>query len=149
MPSHMAQPVPLSIANRIEIPRSEFRGVNCGDGFIYFTFVFFGQDSEFARVRISAAGDDVVAGEQFRFHLFCQDDRHFSREVAERHPMLDYWAELATVRGRDEGMDLRGYGFDLGVTCRLPAVFSPSLSLAYAFGSCDSNTDDSDRRAHV
>lgn len=56
---------------------------------------------------------------------------------------LDYWAELATVRGRDEGMDLCGYGFDLGVTCRLPAVFSPSLSLAYAFGSGDSNTDDS------
>lgn len=60
---------------------------------------------------------------------------------------LDYWAELATVRGQDEGVDLRGYGLDLGATYRFATAFSPSLSLGYAFGSGDSSPEDSRDRS--
>lgn len=56
---------------------------------------------------------------------------------------IDYWTELATVRGQDKGVDLRGYALELGATYRFTTVFSPSLSLAYAFGSGDSNSEDS------
>lgn len=60
---------------------------------------------------------------------------------------LDYWLELAHVRGRDGSDRLRGYGFDVGGTYRFEMPLEPSLTLGYAFGSGDSNSDDRvDRR---
>ena len=60
---------------------------------------------------------------------------------------LDYWLELAHVRGRDGSNRLRGFGFDVGATYRFEAPWQPSLTLGYAFGSGDSNSDDNlDRR---
>jgi alginate production protein len=60
---------------------------------------------------------------------------------------LDYWLELAHVRGRDGPDRLRGYGFDIGGTYRFDNSWRPSLTFSYAFGSGDSNSDDNvDRR---
>lgn len=60
---------------------------------------------------------------------------------------LDYWLELAHVRGRDGSDRLRGYGFDIGGTYRFDNSWRPSLTFSYAFGSGDSNSDDNvDRR---
>ncbi|MBS9402753.1 alginate export family protein [Halomonas sp. TRM85114] len=60
---------------------------------------------------------------------------------------LDYWLELGHVRGRDGSDRLRGYGVDLGGTYQFSAPLEPSLTLAYAYGSGDSNPDsDVDRQ---
>ncbi|SFU75992.1 alginate export family protein [Halomonas korlensis] len=60
---------------------------------------------------------------------------------------LDYWLDLGHVRGRDGSDRLRGYGVDLGGTYRFDRPLEPSLTLAYAFGSGDSNPDsDVDRQ---
>ena len=55
---------------------------------------------------------------------------------------LDYWLELAHVRGRDGSNRLRGFGFDVGGTYRFDHSWQPSLTFGYAFGSGDSNPDD-------
>ena len=54
---------------------------------------------------------------------------------------IEYWADLATVRGKDEGTDIKGYGFDIGATYELNAPLRPYFTLAYAFGSGDSDPD--------
>lgn len=60
---------------------------------------------------------------------------------------LDYWLELAHVRGRDGSDRLRGFGFDIGSTYRLETGWQPSLTLGYAFGSGDSGSESNvDRR---
>jgi alginate production protein len=60
---------------------------------------------------------------------------------------MDYWLELASVRGRDGSERLRGYGFDVGGTYRLEAPWQAALTLSHAFGSGDSDSDDNvDRR---
>jgi alginate production protein len=57
---------------------------------------------------------------------------------------LNYWVELATVRGRDETWKpLEGYAFDVGFTYRFTSLpLYPSLSLGYAYGSGDDNPRD-------
>lgn len=60
---------------------------------------------------------------------------------------VDYWLELAQVRGRDGSDRLQGYGFDVGGTYLFEGPWQPALTLSYAFGSGDSNSDDDvDRR---
>ncbi len=57
---------------------------------------------------------------------------------------FNYWVEVALIRGRDEdGRDLRGYGFDVGATYRFFGVpFNPALTVAFAYGSGDSGSED-------
>lgn len=56
--------------------------------------------------------------------------------------VLDYWLEMAQMRGRDGSTPLQGYGFDIGGTYRFNAPLEPSLTLSYAFGSGDSDLND-------
>lgn len=55
---------------------------------------------------------------------------------------LDFWLDVAQVRGREAGQSLRGYGGDLLGVYRFDAPLSPHLILGYAFGSGDSDPDD-------
>jgi alginate production protein len=50
---------------------------------------------------------------------------------------LEYWLELAHVRGRSGPDKIRGYGFDLGSTYTFELPLEPSITLGYAFGSGD------------
>jgi len=54
-----------------------------------------------------------------------------------------YWLEAGAVYGDEDGKDVRGYGFDVGWTSRFKHRFKPAVTLGYAFGSGDSNPDDS------
>ena len=60
------------------------------------------------------------------------------------HPRerLSLHADGAMRRGRDGAMRLRGYGVDAGATWILGGSSRPSLTLAYAHGSGDSNPHD-------
>lgn len=87
-------------------------------------------------------------------YLFLRDERSSSDEdliflgvssTGELASDFDYWAEFALVRGSDEGTDIRGYGFDVGATYVFDSDFEPSLTLGAAFGSGDSDPDDTDR----
>lgn len=64
---------------------------------------------------------------------------HLSGEVIDN---LDYWLELAHVRGRSESKRIRGLGFDLGFTYELHFPLRPSITLGYAFGSGDNDPSD-------
>lgn len=55
---------------------------------------------------------------------------------------LDYWLDGAILRGRANGTDIRGYGFDLGATHTFKTSFRPAFTVAYAFGSGDANPND-------
>jgi alginate production protein len=57
---------------------------------------------------------------------------------------LNYWGELAWLRGRDEASKpFDGRGFDLGATYRFINLrFHPNVTIGYAAGSGDANPDD-------
>jgi alginate production protein len=55
---------------------------------------------------------------------------------------IAYWLDLSTVRGDDNGSDIRGYGLDLGATYLFDLPYGPNFTLAYAFGSGDRDPDD-------
>jgi alginate production protein len=62
---------------------------------------------------------------------------------------LSYWAEYAQVRGHDElRQKLSGYAYDAGATYRFSNVpLRPNITLGYAFGSGDSNPNDTTNHA--
>jgi alginate production protein len=64
---------------------------------------------------------------------------HSSGEIVDD---LDYWLELAHVRGRDGSRKIRGIGFDLGAAYEFDLPWKPSVAIGYAFGSGDANPDD-------
>lgn len=103
----------------------------------------------YGRYMLGEEGEIVAYG-------FVRDDRsareshlifyglHADGEVADR---LDYWLELAQVRGRNRGKEIRGIGFDLGATYSFDRPWKPSLTVGTAFGSGDEDPEDSlDRR---
>jgi alginate production protein len=57
---------------------------------------------------------------------------------------FSYWGHYAQVRGHDElGQKLSGYGYDAGATYRFTNVpLRPNVTLGVAFGSGDSNPND-------
>ena len=55
---------------------------------------------------------------------------------------LDYWLELAHVRGRSGSKKIRGTGVDVGSTYQFPLPMKPSLIVSYAFGTGDPNPND-------
>jgi len=55
---------------------------------------------------------------------------------------LEYWMDLAQLRGRSGPQKIRAYGADLGATVEFALPAEPSLTLGYAFGSGDANSDD-------
>jgi alginate production protein len=91
-------------------------------------------------------------------YVLVRDDRSSRRERpiflgvrarGEAFHDLEYWADLAHVRGRDRfsktrqrSDDIRGFGFDLGATYAFDLPLSPSLTLDYAFGTGDSDSSD-------
>lgn len=84
-------------------------------------------------------------------YSFVRDDRastkespifygvHLSGEVIDN---LEYWLELAHVRGRSGSKKIRGVGFDFGSTYELALPLKPSITLGFAFGSGDSEPSD-------
>ena len=48
-----------------------------------------------------------------------------------------YWLDVAHVRGKSEGQQLRGWGLDAGLLHVFDAATQPLLILSYAFGSGD------------
>ena len=54
---------------------------------------------------------------------------------------IQYWIDLAMVRGDDNGTDIKGYGFDVGATYKFDLPLRPYFTAGYAFGSGDSDPD--------
>ena len=52
------------------------------------------------------------------------------------------WVDTAFLLGEDRGTDLRGFGVDVGWIQRIDHPLNPALTLAFAFGSGDSDRDD-------
>jgi alginate production protein len=92
-------------------------------------------------------GDEVVlAG-----YAFLRDDRSPERErpiffglhsSGDLSDKLEYWLELAHVRGREGSRKIRGWGLDVGLTYVFGFCLRPSVTVAYAFGSGDGDPDD-------
>ncbi|MFQ5740173.1 MAG: alginate export family protein [Acidobacteriota bacterium] len=55
---------------------------------------------------------------------------------------FDYWAEFARMMGRRGNRLLRGYGYDVGGSYRLPLAWQPTIAYGYAFGSGDNRLSD-------
>ena len=55
---------------------------------------------------------------------------------------LEYWLELAHVRGETDSTDIRGLGLDVGSTFVFDYRLKPSFTLAYAYGSGDKDPTD-------
>ena len=55
---------------------------------------------------------------------------------------LDYWLQLGYAGGRDGPNRIRGWGVDLGATYEFQVGPKPALTLGFAFGSGDRDTDD-------
>jgi len=55
---------------------------------------------------------------------------------------LEYWAELAQVRGRDGARRIRAHGIDAGVTLEFDRPYRPALTLGWASGSGDGDRSD-------
>lgn len=64
---------------------------------------------------------------------------HSSGDLGES---LEYWLELAQLRGRSGPQKIRAWGADLGASYELDLPLKPSLTLGYAFGSGDDNPAD-------
>lgn len=61
---------------------------------------------------------------------------------------LELWLEPGLVRGHDGPVELRGWGFDAGLTYTLDLPLEPSLTLDYAYGSGDPDDDDDVNHAY-
>lgn len=55
---------------------------------------------------------------------------------------LKYWFQTAIVRGSDGGSSIRGEAVDVGLTKEFAGSWGPSITVAYAYGTGDSNPDD-------
>ncbi len=84
-------------------------------------------------------------------YVFVRDDRSDDQEdtvflgvrgIGEMTRSIDYWLDAALVRGTEGGKNIRAYGFDVGSILKFASPLKPSLTLAVAFGSGDSNPDD-------
>jgi alginate production protein len=84
-------------------------------------------------------------------YTFFRDDRspererpiflglHSSGEIVHG---LEHWIDLAHVRGKDGSKGIQGTGFDLGATYQFDLPVKPSITLGYAFGSGDGDSND-------
>lgn len=99
----------------------------------------------------SAITDEAI----FSFYGFMRHDRR--RDVAERESPIflglhssgdigeniEYWMELAHVRGRSGSQKIRAYGVDLGGSYEFKKLpMELSLTLGYAFGTGDDDPND-------
>jgi alginate production protein len=84
-------------------------------------------------------------------YSFIQNDRKRTQEDLQLYGLhvhgepiddLEYWLELAHVRGENGPRKIRAIGFDIGATYEFNAAFEPSLTLGYAFGSGDDEPAD-------
>lgn len=55
---------------------------------------------------------------------------------------LKYWLQTAAVRGSDGGQRIRGEAIDVGLTQVFDRALEPSLTIGYAYGTGDSNPND-------
>jgi alginate production protein len=55
---------------------------------------------------------------------------------------LKYWLQTAAVRGSDGGQRIRGEAIDIGMTQAFDGSLEPSITVAYAYGTGDSNPND-------
>jgi alginate production protein len=55
---------------------------------------------------------------------------------------LKYWLQASIVRGSEGGQRIRGEAIDVGLTQRFDGTWEPSITVAYAYGTGDSNPDD-------
>ena len=106
-------------------------------------YVLYGSYPLSSNIRIAGYGivrnDKTASNESPIFYGV-----YLSGEVIDN---LDYWLELAHVRGRNgSNKKIRGLGFDLGSTYELDLPLRPSITLGYAFGSGDNDlSDDKDK----
>lgn len=86
-------------------------------------------------------------------YAFVQDDREDRDEQEEDRTLfgihangefrkrLDYWLELAHLRGEFGSSDIQAWGFDAGSTYVFDHAWEPAITLGYAFGSGDDDPE--------
>ncbi|MFY9270356.1 MAG: alginate export family protein [Candidatus Manganitrophaceae bacterium] len=89
--------------------------------------------------------DDRSAGSRLFFYGLHADGEMGGEQAGVGAGRLEYWLELAQVRGTERGKEIRGVGFDLGGTYSLKRPWRPSLTLGYAFGSGGNPEEGGDR----
>lgn len=106
-----------------------------------------GEITNFGLYGRYAPNEDTLLGA----YVFARNDRqetdespvfiglHASGELGDN---LEYWLELAHVRGRSGSNRIRGIGFDVGSTYSFNLPLKPALTLGYALGSGDANPSD-------
>lgn len=55
---------------------------------------------------------------------------------------LKYWVQTAIVRGTDSSQRIRGEAIDVGLTQVFGGAMEPSITIGYAFGTGDGNSND-------
>jgi alginate production protein len=106
----------------------------------YLLYVRYKPRKKWRMVAYSLFRDDRSKEQESPFFLGI----HSHGEVIEN---LDYWLELAHVRGQNGSQKLRGWGLDSGLTYTIAGPWQPFITLGYAFGSGDSDRRDGvDRR---
>lgn len=85
-------------------------------------------------------------------YLFYQDDKSDDNEspfflgVQTSGDLLEnmaYWLELSLVLGKDGSEDIRAFGTDVGFTYEFDLPLEPSVTLGFAFGTGDDDSEDS------
>jgi alginate production protein len=65
------------------------------------------------------------------------------RSLGEIGEDIEYWADIAHVRGKEGERKIRGFGFDVGATREFDLPLKPYFTLGYAFGTGDDDPGDS------
>jgi len=92
--------------------------------------------------------DDVFAANAYVFHRDNRDQDSDDLTFVGLQSIADWpgggglWLDTAYVFGREEGTKIGGFGLDTGITLVPDTSFGLSGTLAFAFGSGDSDPDD-------
>lgn len=78
---------------------------------------------------------DEIPGKHGPWFLGIHTEGRFYKDVK-------HWLELARVKGKENNKIISGKGFDFGATWRLRLPSRPSLTIGYASGSGDFNSND-------
>lgn len=100
-----------------------------------------------------AYGNYKIADVDFVAYVMFRDDRSAKkkkedlwflglRTEGDLTENIEYWLELAHVRGQNGATQVRGFGVDLGGMYKFALPFEPSMIFVYAFGTGDSNPAD-------
>ena len=103
------------------------------DNYIFNTIYEFGEDT-LAGIYLIYRNDTTEENESPFFVGF-----HSEAEVTDE---LEFWADVAYVTGESGSNDISGFGLDIGLVYAFDIEPEPYFTIAYAFGTGDSDPED-------